>query len=89
MAVADAHAYSLLGSYIYGFALTKIKLPFQDSEQVAQVAQQMQTPFPAGEYPNLAAFITDHAMRVGYDYGDEFAIGLEVIPDGLEALRVS
>jgi AcrR family transcriptional regulator len=84
-----AHAYSLLDSYIYGFALTKMNLPFQDPAQVADVAQQMLAPFPADEYPNLVAFITEHAMQPGYDYGDEFAIGLDLILDGLEALRAT
>ena len=48
-----AHAYSLLDSYIYGFALTKMNLPFDTAEQVADVAQSMLEPFPVNEYPNL------------------------------------
>jgi hypothetical protein len=83
MAMA-AHAYSLLDSYIYGFALTKMNLPFGPSEEVVEVAQTMLQPFPVYEYPNLVAFITDHAMKPGYDYEDEFEYGLDVILDGLE-----
>ena len=79
-----AHAYSLLDSYIYGFALTKMNLPFETGEQVADVAQTMLQPFPMDAYPNLVAFITEHAMKPGYDYGDEFAYGLELILDGLD-----
>jgi AcrR family transcriptional regulator len=86
MAMA-AHSYSLLDSYIYGFALTKMNLPFESSEEVADVAQTMLEPFPLNAYPNLAAFITEHAMKPGYDYGDEFEYGLEVILDGLERAR--
>src|SRR5664279_1969393 len=58
-----AHAYSLLDSYIYGFALTKMNLPFETGEQVADVAQTMLQPFPMDAYPNLVAFITEHAMK--------------------------
>ena len=83
MAMA-AHAYSLLDSYIYGFALTKMNLPFDASEEVAEVAQGMLQPFPVNEYPNLVAFITEHAMKPGYDFGDEFEYGLDLILDGLE-----
>jgi AcrR family transcriptional regulator len=83
MAMA-AHAYSLLDSYIYGFALTKMNLPFDTSDDVAGVAQSMLEPFPVNEYPNLVAFITEHAMKPGYDYGDEFEYGLDLILDGLE-----
>ena len=84
-----AHAYSLLDSYIYGFALTKMNLPFQTAEQVADVAQGMLEPFPVNEYPNLVEFLSEHIMQPGYDYGDEFAYGLELILDGLEAARES
>jgi AcrR family transcriptional regulator len=82
-----AHAYSLLDGYIYGFALTKMNLPFDNAGDVAELAQDMLEPFPPGEYPNLADFITEHAMKPGYDFGDEFEYGLDVILDGLERLR--
>jgi AcrR family transcriptional regulator len=82
-----AHAYSLLDSYIYGFALTQMNLPFDTSAEVAEVAQNMLQPFPLKEYPNLVEFITEHAMKPGYDYGDEFVYGLDVILDGLEKAR--
>ena len=86
MAMA-AHAYSLLDSYIYGFALTKMNLPFETEEQVAEVAQTMLEPFSPGDYPNLVAFITEHAMQLGYDYADEFEYGLDLMLDGLERVR--
>ena len=79
-----AHAYSLLDSYIYGFALTKMNLPFDTAEQVGEVAQAMLEPFPVNEYPNLVEFITEHALKPGYDYGDEFEYGLDVVLDGLD-----
>ena len=82
-----AHAYSLLDSYIYGFALTKMNLPFQSSEEVGDVAEAMLAPFPAGEYPHLLEILTDHVMQPGYDYGDEFELGLDLILDGLERMR--
>jgi AcrR family transcriptional regulator len=82
-----AHAYSLVDSYIYGFALTQMTLPFDSSAEVAEVAQNMLQPFPLNEYPNLVEFITEHAMKPGYDYGDEFVYGLDVILDGLERAR--
>jgi hypothetical protein len=48
------------------------------------MAESMLEPFPVGEYPNLLAFITEHAMKPGYDFADEFEYGLDVILDGLE-----
>ena len=88
MAMA-AHAYSLLDSYIYGFALTKMNLPFDSSDEVAEVAQSMLEPFPVDQYPNFVAFITEHALQPGYDYGDEFEYGLDLILDGLERERIT
>ena len=82
-----AHAYSLLDSYIYGFALTKLNLPFGTSEEAADVAQDMLEPFPVNEYPNLVEFLSEHVLQPGYDYGDEFTYGLELILDGLETAR--
>ena len=84
---AVAHAYSLLDSYIYGFALTKMTLPFQSGDDVAEIAHTMLEPFPVDEYPNLVAFITEVAVKPGYDYGNEFEAGLDVLLDGLERAR--
>jgi hypothetical protein len=44
----------------------------------------MLQPFPANEYPNLVEFLAEHVMKPGYDYGDEFEYGLDLILDGLE-----
>jgi AcrR family transcriptional regulator len=79
-----AHAYSLLDSYVYGFAMTRLSLPFETSDEIAEVAATMLRPFPADAYPNLVAMIEEVAMQPGYDYGDEFEYGLEVVLDGLE-----
>lgn len=86
MAMA-AHAYALLDAYIYGFAMTHIALPFDTGTpgEVADVAEAMLRAFPVNEFPNLAAFISERAMQPGgYDYGDEFEYGLDLILDGLE-----
>jgi hypothetical protein len=54
--------------------LTKMNLPFETSEEVADIAQGMLQPFPVNEYPSLVEFISEHAMKPGYDYGDEFEV---------------
>jgi AcrR family transcriptional regulator len=82
-----AHAYSVMDSYIYGFALQQTTLPFDTSDQVAEVAQNLMRQFPANEYPHLAEMIIEHALQPGYDYADEFEWGLDLILDGLERAR--
>jgi AcrR family transcriptional regulator len=76
-----AHAYALLDSYIYGFALQEAALPF--SAETATESAQAMTPQFAGEYPYLTEIVTEHILRPGYDFGDEFDVGLTVILDAL------
>ena len=84
-----AHAYSLLDSYIYGFALQEASLPFHTPEETAEVAQEIMAAFPADDYPHLAEIATEHALQPGYDYGDEFLYGLDLILDGLARARAA
>jgi AcrR family transcriptional regulator len=77
-----AHAYSLVDSYIYGFALFTMNLPFDPSEEVADLGQDVLRAYPVNAYPNLVAYIS--AMGPGYNYGDEFEYGLDLILDGLD-----
>ena len=84
--VMAAHAVSVIDGYTYGFALQQINLPLQTPEQVAEVGESILRQL-AGEYPHLAEMITEHAMKPGYDYSEEFAFGLDLILDGLQRLR--
>jgi hypothetical protein len=79
-----AHAYSLMDSYIYGFALQEAGLPFDSSESTTKTTQAIMARFAAGAYPHLTELATEHVMKPGYDYGDEFTYGLDLILDGLE-----
>ncbi|MEU7318684.1 hypothetical protein [Streptomyces sp. NPDC007083] len=38
---------------------------------------------PADTYPHLAELATEHALKPGYDYADEFTFGLTLILDAL------
>ncbi len=82
-----AHAYALLDSYTYGFALQEAALPFKGTETVAGVAEPMMRQFPAGEYPHLIELATEHVLRPGYDFGNEFDFGLDLILDALAKSR--
>ena len=82
-----AHAFSVLDSYIYGFALQERSLPFPTPEQTAGLAQDILASFPADKYPHLTELTARHVLQPGYDYGDEFEFGLDLILDGLERIR--
>lgn len=81
-----AHAYALLDSYVYGFALQEASLPFEGPDAAAGVAESIMEQFPAEEFPHLVEMATEHIFKPGYDFGDEFEFGLGVILDALERL---
>ena len=82
-----AHAFSILDSYVYGFALEEASLPFHTAEETADLAQQILEQFPVDEYPHLAELTIKHVLQPGYDYGKEYEFGLDLILDGLQRAR--
>jgi AcrR family transcriptional regulator len=82
-----AHAYSLLDSYVYGFALQEASLPFSTAEETAELAEAIMAEFPADAYPHLTELTVEHVLAPGYDYGNEYLFGLDLILDGLERAR--
>jgi AcrR family transcriptional regulator len=82
-----AHAFSVLDSYIYGFALQEASLPFEGAEETADLARMIMARFTPDEYPHLTELTVEHVLQPGYDYGDEFEFGLDLILDGLERAR--
>ncbi len=84
-----AHAFALLDSYLYGFALQEASLPFDSGGESAELAQAIIADAPPDAYPYLTELTREHVLAPGYDFGEEFEIGLELILDGLERARVS
>ena len=78
-----AHAFSAIDAYVYGFALQERSLPFETAEQAEEVGRQMFARMPPGEFPHHTELTAEHILRPGYDYGDEFEYGLELVLDGL------
>ncbi|MBT2234299.1 TetR/AcrR family transcriptional regulator C-terminal domain-containing protein [Nonomuraea sp. NEAU-A123] len=78
-----AHAQTLLDSYTYGFALQEASLPFKGPDSAAEVTESIMEQFADGAYPHLVEMATEHVLRPGYDFGDEFEFGLNVILDAL------
>ena len=79
------HAFNALDSYIYGFAIQEKSFAFPASgEEFAGVAEAALGQLPADKYPYLREVITEYILKQGYDYGDEFEFGLDLILDALE-----
>jgi AcrR family transcriptional regulator len=83
-----AHAYSVIDSYVYGFVLQEVNLPFDDdTDNLEGVVDAILSGLSSEEYPNLRELTTDHVLQPGYSYSNEFEYGLDLILDGLEAAR--
>jgi AcrR family transcriptional regulator len=80
-----AHAYALIDSFVYGFAMQEANLPATSGAEVADLAETIIEPLPAGDYPHLVELANEHVTKPDYDFGNEFSFGLELILDGLEA----
>ncbi|WP_410599385.1 TetR/AcrR family transcriptional regulator [Amycolatopsis sp. lyj-90] len=79
------HAVSLIDSYIGGFVLQESNLPV--SGDVDQVAGDLLEQLPPDEFPYLTEVVVEHSRRPEYDHTGEFAYGLDLILEGLEARR--
>jgi AcrR family transcriptional regulator len=80
---ATAHAYALLDSYVYGFALQEASLPFSP-QTVTEITQPITREILADQYPHLVEMATKHTWQAGYDFSNEFEIGLTIILDALK-----
>ena len=79
-----AHAFSVLDSYIYGFVLQEINLPFSTTEETHELTKAILQQFPAGDYPHLVEMAAEHLLQPGYAYANEFDFGLDLILEGLQ-----
>jgi AcrR family transcriptional regulator len=83
-----AHAISVVDSYVHGFVLQEVNLPFRDESELAAMTGAIMETFPASEFPYLFEITVEHVLKPGFDYGNEFDSGLKVVLDGVDALLV-
>jgi AcrR family transcriptional regulator len=79
-----AHAFSAIDSYVQGFVLTELNLPFGAGESAEDFVEQIHHALAAGEYPHLVEMISELVVGRSYAYADEFGFGLDLVLDGLE-----
>lgn len=77
-----AHAFSALDSYVYGFVLAELHLPFAPGEGAEEFTSDLAPLLDA--YPHLAEFVAEVVVGREYAYGDEFSYGLALVLDQLE-----
>ena len=87
--VMAAHANWVLDSYVYGFALQEVSLPFDTVDELAGMVEEVFLPqLPADEFPYLNESATA-LVAAGYDPAEEFTFGLDLLLAALEPLRSS
>jgi AcrR family transcriptional regulator len=79
-----AHAYAAIDAYIYGFAIQEASLPATSGDEMTELAESIIETTAMDEYPHLMELTTQHVLQPGYDFGNEFDFGLNLILDGLE-----
>lgn len=85
--VAEAgHAIAVLDAFTYGFAVQEANLPLGPGEWEGDLAASIVAAMPAGRYPHLVELATERVMQPGYDFGDEFDFGLDLVLAGLAKL---
>ncbi len=82
---ATAHAYALIDAFVYGHALQAAALPFEGPEGPQEVAGPVQELMAAGEYPHMTEMVTGYYLQPGYDFADEFDLGLNMVLDAIAA----
>jgi AcrR family transcriptional regulator len=85
---AAVHAYSVMDSYVYGFALQEKTLsgdiPAEAERRTEIVVDEH--PAPVEEYPYLMD-VAEELAKLGYDFAEEFEFGLDLVLDGIDRFR--
>src|SRR5919107_839825 len=83
-AAGTAHAYALLDAFLYGHAVQEASLPFEGPEGPTEVEPQVRESMSlAGDFPHLTEMMASYYLQPGYDFADEFQIGLDAVLDAL------
>lgn len=82
-----AHAVSTVDSYVHGFVLQEVNLPFRNEAELVAMTTAIMETFPAAEFPYLFEMTVEHILLPGYDYGKEFDSGLALVVEGVATLR--
>lgn len=85
-ALAD-HAWTALDAFVYGFTLQKLNFPL-DPKEYASAAKQFLPLIPVERFPHLNG-MSQEVISGRHDGLHQLELGLDVLLDGLERLRLA
>ncbi len=81
-----ARAFSVLDSFIYGFARQQLNMAAGPDSEPEESTEAFLRAIPADEYPDLREMVVDYAMVSNHDERADFEFGLDLVLGGLERL---
>lgn len=61
-----AHAVSLIDSYIYGFVMQEVNLPFDDTSEMEEMVGDILPGLSTDVFPHLYELTVEHVLQPGY-----------------------
>ncbi len=62
---AAAHAISTVESYVHGFVLQEVNLPFRNESELTAITSAIMDQFPRADFPHLFELTTEHVLQPG------------------------
>lgn len=78
------HVVAVLDALVFGVAIQEAALPFTGADDVQDAVGPILEMIPPDQYPFMTMYAVGRVMVEGYDFGDEFEVGLELVLDALE-----
>jgi AcrR family transcriptional regulator len=78
-----AHAFAAFDAYVYGFVLQEVTLPFAEDQHDHATVQEVALDAAYDGLPHLRELTFEHFVLEGYEFGDEFDFGLNLVLNGL------
>jgi AcrR family transcriptional regulator len=81
------HIWNAIDAYTYGFTLVRLSFPLEPDEYVS-AAKSFVHLLPAGRFPHMRG-LTEELIQGRHDGVNRLDVGLDILLDGFERLRVS
>jgi hypothetical protein len=75
--------------FTYGFALQERSLSFEMPDEIADEPRRCSLASPPANMSTSPEAMVEHAGKPGYDYGDEFGFGIDLILEALQQRHIA